>query len=163
MKFRFEYMSLTQLGELFGATSHQVGKWLVEIGLRTPNMRPSAEAFRGMFVTTGPSRGQGYNYVWHAQRTVAALVDAGHALSVEPGNSLVAESALSGPFTHRHHPKFGCEIVSSDGTVSVWVSGENNAKVICNLLNVANKHGVIERQLAQGQTPGRDASTSSPA
>ena len=38
--FRFEFRTLTQIGEVFGASSHQVGKWLVEIGLRTRERGP---------------------------------------------------------------------------------------------------------------------------
>ena len=46
--FRFPYMTLTQLGQLFGVSSHQIGKWLRAMGLRTNENRPSRETFLGI-------------------------------------------------------------------------------------------------------------------
>lgn len=157
MKFRFEFLSLSQLGEVFGVSSHQVGKWLVKIGLRTETMRPSREAFGGGYVTTAPSRGQGYVYVWHAERTTKALIDAGHPVALKPGCTLLAPCLLNGPFGHRPHAEIGHEVVNGDGTVAVWVAGAENAALICRLLNAADRHGVVARALG-GATTGRDPS-----
>ena len=97
--FRFEFRTLTQIGEVFGASSHQVGKWLVEIGLLTEGKRPSTAAFDGEFVTQGPSRGNGYNWVWHSVRTVAALEKAGHRRIPE-------STALLGRSTEAERPVY---------------------------------------------------------
>jgi hypothetical protein len=50
MRFKYEFMTLTQIGQIFGTTSHQAGRWLLKLGLRTQTkhgMKPSAEAFEG--------------------------------------------------------------------------------------------------------------------
>ena len=79
MMTKYEWVNLTQLGRLFGVTSHKTGKWLVACGLRTNEKKPSRKAFEeGFVITADTNRGSGYYYVWHKQKTVAALKDAGH-------------------------------------------------------------------------------------
>jgi hypothetical protein len=53
MKLRYEYLNLGQLGEVFGTTSHQVGRWLTKIGLRYESAngkKPSRDAYSGGYV-----------------------------------------------------------------------------------------------------------------
>lgn len=147
MKFRYEFISLTQIGELFGVSNQKVGKWLVMLGLRTTANKPSREAFGGGYVDTGPSRNQGFNYVWHSERTVTALTAAGHNVAVHPACELLAPCQLNGPFEVRTNKSFGFEIVNGDGTVAVWVRGRKNAKFVSDLLNIAQRNGVVTRVL----------------
>lgn len=122
--FRFKYMTLTQIGAIFGVSSHQVGKWLVEIGLRTPTKRPSREAFSGGYVEQGPSRNQGYNWCWDSEKTVEALEIAGHRRIPNPPQGLVDPPTLNGPFRTNPNSSNGFDIVSGDGSVAVVVTGE---------------------------------------
>jgi len=86
-----DYLSQTELGRIYGVSSHQVGKWLKSLGLRTPNGRPSSEAFSEGMVDQRPSRGIGtYFYVWHAQKTTDLLDRMGY-----PRDSSYAGSACS--------------------------------------------------------------------
>jgi hypothetical protein len=67
-------MSLTELGRLYGVSSHVVGRWLKGLGLRTEGGRPSPEAFARGYVGQRPSRQPGtYFWVWDAERTTAIL------------------------------------------------------------------------------------------
>ena len=147
MKFRFEFMTLTQIGEVFGVSNQQVGKWLVRLGLRTTANKPSRMAFEGGYVEVGPSRNQGYNYVWHSDKTVQALITAGHKPAVHPACELLAPCQLNGPFEYRNNPNFGFEVINGDGSVAVWVRGEKNARFLCDLLNIAHRNGVVRRVL----------------
>lgn len=149
MKWRFEYMTLTQIGEVFGVSNQQVGKWLAKLGLRTDANRPSREAFDGGYVKEGPSRGQGYNWVWHSEKTVRVLSEAGHKSALLLACELMAPCQLSGPFEYRPSPVFGFEVVNGDGTVAVWVRGEKNARFVCNVLNAANRSGVVSKMLGK--------------
>ena len=156
MRFKYEFMSLTQIGQVFGTTSHQAGRWLAKIGLRTQGkqgLRPSKEAFEGGFVKDVPSRGQGYVWAWHSEQTVTALEDAGHRVCISPSNELLAACTLNGPFEHRRNQQLGFEIVNGDGTVAVTVTGEQNALLLRRLLNLADKHGVVSRVLGNDQKP----------
>lgn len=144
MKFRYEFMTLTQIGSLFNVSSHQVGKWLVEIGLRTDTKKPSTEAFEGGYVKAAPSRGDGYNWAWQSEKTVKALEAAGHKLSVEPASELLMIHSLKGPFAQSSHPSHGNEIVNADGTTSIWVVGLANAELVCAVLNAAHRSGLIK-------------------
>ncbi len=69
-----EYLSLTEIGRLYGVSSHVVGRWLRGLGLRTDEGKPSAEAFQRGFVAQRPSRHPGtYFWVWNAERTLELL------------------------------------------------------------------------------------------
>jgi hypothetical protein len=70
-----EYLSQTELGRLYGVSSHVVGRWLKGMGLRTEGGQPSPMAFREHLVTQRPSTQPGtYYYVWHRQK-VCELFD----------------------------------------------------------------------------------------
>jgi hypothetical protein len=81
-----DYLSLTKLGKLYGVSSHKVGRWLVALGLRTNDKRPSESAFSGGFVAQRDSTQPGtYYWVWHAAKTVHLLNEAGYqAVSADP-------------------------------------------------------------------------------
>jgi hypothetical protein len=151
MTFKYEYMTLTQLGHLFGVSCQQIGKWLVPIGLRTEGNKPSNTAFQDGFVAKGPSRGDGYNWVWHSQRTVAALEQAGHRRIPNPPPNLVEPPKLNGPFTKRVNEANGYDIVNGDGSVCVVVTGDRNADFVIELLALADKHGLVARRLNSRQ------------
>jgi hypothetical protein len=90
MTNEYPFVNQTILGEMFGATSHQVGKWLEDIGLRE-NKKPSWKAHQGGFVQTAPTgRAEGrYYFVWEKQKTVAALIEAGHSLDERPDDGRI--------------------------------------------------------------------------
>ena len=68
------YLSLTELGRIYGVSSHVVGKWLKRLGLRTESGQPSAEAFRDGCVSQRPSTQPGTCfYVWQRTRTTLLL------------------------------------------------------------------------------------------
>jgi hypothetical protein len=74
----FEYLTQTQLGEIFGTTSHQVGRWLKELGLRTVNNQPSPTAIKGGLVQqVTMADGVCTFTTWHKEKTVALLERAG--------------------------------------------------------------------------------------
>lgn len=73
-----EYLSLTELGKLYGVSRNKVGQWLVEIGLRTEEKKPSRGAFLGGYVEQRPStQPNTYYWAWHGQKTCELLDVAG--------------------------------------------------------------------------------------
>jgi hypothetical protein len=81
-----EYKSLTELGRVYGVSSHQVGRWLKELNLRTHDGKPSHTAFDFGLVNTRPSRGfNTYFYVWHEEKMLDILDAAGHERAVTSG------------------------------------------------------------------------------
>ncbi|HEX4144538.1 MAG TPA: hypothetical protein VHY91_13610 [Pirellulales bacterium] len=69
-----EFISLTDLGKLYGTSSHQVGRWLKNLGLRTESGQPSAQAFKENYVSQRPSaQPNTYFYVWHRGKTTELL------------------------------------------------------------------------------------------
>ena len=73
------YLSLTELAELVGGTSHSVGKTLTSTGLRQ-NGKPSSQAFALGLVQQAPTnRGSVYFYKWHRDKTMPYLGSATNA------------------------------------------------------------------------------------
>jgi hypothetical protein len=78
-----DFMSQTELGTFFNVSSHQIGKWLISCGLRTAYKKPSPKAFNEGFVEQRPSTQPGtYFWVWHAEKTMKVLTEAGIAKPV---------------------------------------------------------------------------------
>lgn len=134
-------MTMTEIGKYFGVTSHQVGRWLKQIGLRTDDGKPSQEAFSEGYVAKADNdRCPGtYYYAWHVDKTIAALEKAGHKrLGCE-----IETPALIGPFTSRQSGECGHEIVNAEGKVPIWINGKENAERVVWLLNVAHQYGKL--------------------
>jgi len=150
MKFRFKFLTQTQVGKVFGATSHEIGKLLKELGLRDANGRPTESAHEGGFCKAAPSGENGFHYAWHANKTIALLREHGHALVSNPPASLVEPDILSGPFSVRKSSTGEFAIENGDGSTSVWANTQQTASVVARILNTAHKHGIVE-QLCAGQ------------
>jgi len=139
-----EYENLTDLGKRFGVTRNVLGKWLVEIGLRTNELKPSPLAFDGGYVKRVPhNRNQnGYFYVWHHTETIAALTEAGYKLA-EPASPPIREHPLAAPFTCEASGTNGFVILNGDGEAAAWTVGEISARFLTKMLNLADKFGVL--------------------
>lgn len=132
------FTTMTEIGKLFGESSHTIGNWLVDVGLRTAEKKPSRKAFAGGYVKQLPTPGnpEGYFWGWHRLKTVFALEMAGHVqLAHHPTGRLV------GPFELLRSGSDGFEVTSSDGGTAVFVLGEANAKAILKLMNAAHNAG----------------------
>ena len=141
-----EFTTMREIGKLFGATSHEVGKWLVEIGLRTPQREPSQRAREGGFCARRPlESGYGSFDVWHQARTVAALEQAGHRqVMTPPPISTSPATRLVGPFTLEQSGINGFLIRDGDGVTVYWAYGEVAANKLVRLLNLAYQHGYFK-------------------
>lgn len=145
MKFTYTHMTQTQLGELFGVTSHKIGQWLKDIGLRDEDGKPSQEAHDRQFCKQAPSGPSGYHWVWNSEKTVAAFLEVQHVLVSNPPSNLVAPSILNGPFSVRKSASQEFVIENGDGSASVWANNQMTADVIARILNLAHDKGVIDR------------------
>jgi hypothetical protein len=74
-----DFLSLTELGKLYGVSRNKVGQWLVDLGLRTVDKKPSTRAFNEGYVDQRPSSQPAtYFWVWHEEKTCQLLDEAGH-------------------------------------------------------------------------------------
>jgi len=142
LKYKYPTLTQTQLGQLFGATSHQIGRWLADVGLRDEN-KPTPRAFDGDFCVAVPSRGQGYHYAWRPERVAPLLEQAGHGLVFPLPSDLVDAPMLNGPFTHRRRASGGYEVNNADGTVAALVPGGPQAEKLVVVMNAAHKIGYL--------------------
>ncbi|QDU94128.1 hypothetical protein [Lignipirellula cremea] len=139
MKYKYEYMSMTQIGKLFGATSHQIGKWLKELGLRDGNGSPSSEAFERNLVDQRFDAKGNYIYQWHSEKTFELLEAAGHERVIDPPTDLVEPPQMKGPFKLRESENDTWRVVGSDSEVAIIVTGSKNARVVERLINLAHR------------------------
>ncbi|MDY0168577.1 MAG: hypothetical protein RBS80_18655 [Thermoguttaceae bacterium] len=73
-----EYWTMREIGTLFGATSHKVGKTLKDLGLRTQEGKPSTNAFEQGFVEQRwADDSPVYLWAWHKEKITALLEKAG--------------------------------------------------------------------------------------
>lgn len=79
------FLSLTEIGRHYGVSSHKVGRWLVDLGLRNEKKKPSVMAFDGGYVTQRDSTQPGtYYWTWHAEKTMQLLDQVGKKRVAEP-------------------------------------------------------------------------------
>lgn len=67
------YVTLTVLGEIYGVSASEVGRWLKGMGYRLEDGRPSREAIQGGFVRERGLDHGGYFWTWHREKTTHEL------------------------------------------------------------------------------------------
>jgi hypothetical protein len=73
-----EYWTMKQIGEVFGISSHVVGRKLKALGYRTPSGKPSSEAFgAGLVQQKFTDDYANYLWAWDKDRTVRLLEESG--------------------------------------------------------------------------------------
>ena len=146
----FEYLSQTQIASLFGVTATEVGGWLIGLGLRQTINKPTPRAMQEGLVKE-VSTGTMNFFSWHKERVVSMLEAAGHRRDHGHGHGQVAEppkptkKGIHGPFQLRPNSVDGdfSDILNVDGTVGMWIEGQENAKKVLSVLNLAHKHGLF--------------------
>jgi hypothetical protein len=136
----FEYLGQGQLGQLFGVSSQQVGRWLIELRLRGPR-EPSEESLANGLAKVVANDDVIF-FSWHKERVIELLRKAGHRLASEPETPPLP-TKLVGPFAARRSDEDGdgFEIADSDGMVAVWTRGETLAAKLAKLMTLAASDG----------------------
>lgn len=145
MKFIRQYMTQTQVGELFGVTSHKIGQWLKDLGLRDDDGKPTEDAHDCGYCKQAPSGPNGYHWVWETNKTVTVLLEAGHLIVPNPPHNLVAPAILNGRFCVQKSAGSEFVIKNGDGSASLWANNKMTADVVVTLLNLAHDKGVLDR------------------
>jgi hypothetical protein len=146
MKFKIRLLTQTQLGKLFGATSHDIGKWLIHCGLKDiETKRPTREAHNEQCCETAPSGLTNYSWEWVAEKTVQRLIEAGHTLAPVLPPELVEAPELTGPFQLKTADSK--IILNGEGRPIMQMVVAAHAKVLLRILEAAHTTGAIERML----------------
>ena len=78
------YSTMRAIGKLLGLSSHQVGRRLKQLGLRTDEGRPSQVAFdKGYVEPKWTADGQRYLWAWHQAKTLSILKSLGIELATD--------------------------------------------------------------------------------
>lgn len=139
-KFRYPRMTLTQLGELYGVTNQQVGKWLASAGLRDDRGKPTHHAHDGGYCEQAPSHDGKYVWAWRPEKVVPVLEKLGHKMLAMPPVELVDPPPLAGPFGLRTDANGFTEVSNADGTLVALVPGRPQAEKLVGVMNLAHKH-----------------------
>jgi len=141
--FDHEYANLTALGRKFGVSSHVVGRWLDELGLRKVGKAPSRRAFDlGLPKKAPTNRGDGHYFIWHLEKTVKLLEEAGHRRIQEESPPSAPKPMLVAPFSLKQSGDY-YEILNGDGDVFCWCLGKTGAAFIVKIFNRANDCGIL--------------------
>lgn len=71
-----DYATMKEIGSLLGLSSHQIGRRLKELGLRTNEGRPSQKAFQnGYCAQRWTEDGMNYLWAWHEDKTLKLLTE----------------------------------------------------------------------------------------
>ena len=139
----FDFLTQTQIGKVFGASAMQVGRWLMSLGLKERDGRPSAKAERaGLVQMVGDGRSQ--FPAWRKDMVVELLVKAGHQPKPFTNPTLTIPQ-LAGPFSARLNDADGegYEIMDANGVVGIWAWGQAISEKLVKLLNLASQHGMF--------------------
>ncbi len=145
MKYRREYMDMNELGRLFGVSGRVVGSRLKELGLRDYRRNPTQQAENQRLVDYDFERHGTYTKLWHVERTVKILEDAGLALVSPAPTDLIDPPELTGPFSIKEADCDQWQLVGSNGEVAIFVTGEMNAQVVQRVMNIAHKAGMLNK------------------
>jgi hypothetical protein len=126
---------------MFGVSSQRIGRWLMELSLRT-GRTPTPEALETGLAQAITDEEMTF-YSWNKVKVVPLLEQVAH----KPP-AVESQTTLQGPFTVRPNDGDGdgYEIVGGDGKVGVWVRGKANAEIVALLMNVGHKHGKFGEQ-----------------
>lgn len=148
MRYKFCYMSMTEIGQLFykdlrsasSATSHDVGRWLQDIGLRTKDKSPSLNATEsGIAIQKLTGKNKDIpNHYWEPNQTVAALEKAGHKRLPNPPENIVCHEKIEGPYVCERNHLNGYDIKSNSDTITT-VYGDENAEMVLQALNAYDR------------------------
>jgi hypothetical protein len=136
----FQYLSLTQLGQVFDVSSHVIGRWLQEQGVRWAGV-PTPEAVKHRLAKEVRD-GDIHFWSWDKEQVVALLEEAGHERT-PPGDSTPMPTdamSLVGPFSMQPGAGNRFQVVGSDGGKAVEVIGRANADFMCGLMNLWHKY-----------------------
>lgn len=149
MNYRREHMDLNELGRLFGVSGRQIGSRLKELGLRDRFGNPSTQAENQRLIDYDYERHGTYTKLWHVERTVKILQDAGLEPASPAPTDLIDPPELTGPFSVKELDCDQWQLVGGDGEVAIFVIGEINALVLQRVLNIAHKAEMFDTIRAQ--------------
>jgi hypothetical protein len=90
-----EFLSQTELGKLYGVSSHTVGQWLKDAGLRDQKGKPCGDGWD--YVSTRTStQAATFFYVWNRKKTTALLSSRGHNINVALSEVAIHEQSKKG-------------------------------------------------------------------
>ncbi len=115
-----EYLSLTEIGRIYGVSSHQVGKWhKASDSAPTADRRQPKPSGRNTS-PNDPARSLGHS--------ITSGTDQERQLYSMP-------CSIHGPFTILSNGSIGQTVIDADGNAVAWTSDVTVAQVICGLMN----------------------------
>lgn len=146
MTYRKLTMNQTDLGRLFGVTSHVIGRWLTKAGLK--GVTPTPQAIRDGYAVSCPFDETRAGWYWVPDKVVPVLLADGHELVPDLPIDLVVIPDLHGPFEiSQADPRV---ILNGDKSVALRAGSARNARAIHHFLLLAESVGGLAKALAAG-------------
>ncbi|HBN78430.1 MAG TPA: hypothetical protein DD473_21995 [Planctomycetaceae bacterium] len=142
-------MNITEVGRIFGISSHVLGNWLKENGFRRGYGNPSPEAYERKLVDTSYNTYGTYNVLWDAEKLSQILEEAGFEKVNPPPDDLVEQVDLEGPFSIEPTDDGPINLVDGNQNRLITVHGQSNSVVVAKILNLAHESGFLRSQIAK--------------
>lgn len=138
MREQYEFVTQTQIGKHFGVSSHDIGKWLVKVGLREGSW-PSEKAKWDGLVKKIDANGKVF-FAWHRERTISELERHGYRRLAQELDQPADDKPLFG-VTPLEGEMF--EIIGPTDKVSIRTTEKVAAEELVRVLNLAAKCGKL--------------------
>jgi len=136
----FEFVTQTQLAAIYGIGTKIMGRWLVKAGLRDSELDPTTMALQNGYCKLIRNDAEIVFWVWHRNKTIAALRVAGYDAECEQPETILA-TGLLGPFSLYQTNEDGFQVRNNDKTCCVFVRGEKVANKVVALFNHVDGRG----------------------
>ncbi len=134
------WLSLWELGQVFGVGVRVVGRWLEARNLVDRRNSPTSEAISSLCCDLKPDWQGIHRWHWN-RKLIEELERDGH---IRPDRPVLKQRLdLHGPFVARLTQEDAYEMVGGDGRALVRVTGQENAAFVLKLLNMAHKCGQV--------------------
>ena len=151
MRFKYEYISINDLGTLFGLGRREMGKILKRLGLRDENGNPSKKAFDQRFLDPRfQMNTTNYPNCWNSEKTVKEILGSGLKILTPPPSHLVEPPRMVTPLTVKAIDT-RCHIYNSDEEEIMIVFGEKMANNLIYFLNEFMKFPNATKYFPQNQ------------
>ena len=126
------YKTMREIGKEFNATSHEVGRWLKNQGLRLENGQPSSEAKRdGWVKKVDSTKPRTYFYAWNH----AKIKDLFQIMGYRGDLAVKHQEPVLNEYTVKHNGSLSYQVLDADGKEVCHCFDQGRAFEIAGLYN----------------------------
>jgi len=140
MRFRHKLLIARDIGRLFGKTNQEVNETLEKLGYRDGTTKQPTSLAKENELCELVAVDGFINTGWNPNKLVPVLTEYGYQLQIALPDDLVEPPDLSDEFRSD-----GNSLLNSAGDRIAYFENNEHTVIVCKILNLAAKTGVLER------------------